>query len=115
MSAVLAWKSREVPSAFSEAKHIGFALYNAVFLMVIFIPIILTLKDHPFLSWVLTVLGLWLWFFSIFLLVIGFVHVGLFKDRNKSENDKNQLPISHMGFSSTTRSKATSSVEPMDD
>ena len=106
VSAVLAWKSRNLPSAFSEARHIGFALYNAVFLMIIFIPIILALNDQPFFSWILAMLGLWLWFFTIFLLVIGFVHVGLFQDRHKPLKEKNLLPVS-----SSSRVSGSTTIE----
>ena len=105
VSAALAWKSRGLPSAYSEAKHIGFALYNAVFLMIVFIPIILATEDQPFMSWILTQVGLWLWFFSIYLIVVGFILSGLYKDRNLSEEEKNALPdFSKGGSVSTARS-----------
>ena len=92
VSAALAWKSRGLPSAYSEAKHIGFALYNAIFLMVFFLLIILLINDEAFLTWILIVVGLWLWFLSIFLIVVGFILAGLWKDRHLDDSEKNALP-----------------------
>ena len=107
VSAVLAWKSRGLPSAYSEAKHIGFALYNAVFLMVIFIPIILATNDEAFLTWILILIGLWLWFFSIYLIVVGFILAGLWKDRHLPDSEKNALPDVSKGSRTGGTSKST--------
>ena len=102
VSAGLAWKSRKLPSVYSEAKHIGFALYVAVFLMILFIPIILTTDDQVFMSWILIQVGLWLWFFSIYLMVVGFILYGFFKDRNLPEEQKFLLPDYSKGGSTVT-------------
>ena len=110
VSAFLAWKSRGLPSAYSEAKHIGFALYNGVFLMIIFIPIILATNDEAFLTWILIIIGLWLWFFSIYLIVVGFILAGLWKDRHLDDSEKNALP----DVSKSARTGGTSkSTTPM--
>uniref|UniRef100_A0A7S4PGY8 G-protein coupled receptors family 3 profile domain-containing protein n=1 Tax=Paramoeba aestuarina TaxID=180227 RepID=A0A7S4PGY8_9EUKA len=92
VSAVLAWKSRGLPSAYSEAKHIGFALYNSVILLVFFLLIILLITDEAFLNWILIIVGLWIWFFSIYLIVVGFILAGLWKDRHLDDSEKNALP-----------------------
>lgn len=138
VAAILAWKCRAVPSAYSEAKHIGvsimsvrfplfsfflrssiiiiiscsgFAFYNAVFLLVVFIPIIFaTGSDQFILNWILTVLAIFLWFFTIHLIVCGYVLWGLFQDRHLSEEEKNKLPEVRSSSFKTGTSGATATT-----
>lgn len=93
VSSVLAILTRKMPSAFSEAKLVGFALYNATLVSAIVIPIIIVLDDDDFFSWILTELFILFFFFSTFaILAFPKVYGLLVVDRKKSSTDRNKLP-----------------------
>eukprot|EP01102_Stenamoeba_stenopodia_P007255 TRINITY_DN2021_c0_g1_i1.p1 TRINITY_DN2021_c0_g1~~TRINITY_DN2021_c0_g1_i1.p1 ORF type:complete len:765 (+),score=173.09 TRINITY_DN2021_c0_g1_i1:211-2505(+) len=102
VSSILAILTRKMPSAFSEAKLVGFALYNATLVCVIIIPIIIAVDDDFFI-WIVTVLFIEFFFFSTFaILAFPKIYGLLVIDRKKSETERNKLPTYVKGGSNPT-------------
>jgi len=64
-SSILAFLSRNYPSAFSDAKLIAFAIYNATLISMIMIPIILVISSIPFAQWLFIELLIIVFFFWV--------------------------------------------------
>jgi len=92
VASLLAFWTRNFPSAFSEAKVIGFAIYNATIIGAIFAVVVGVLKGNNFADWIFIQIGLIFWFSSTFFILVAPKLYGLWIDRSLTEGEKNKLP-----------------------
>jgi len=102
LSAVLAFLSRNYPSPYSDAKLIAIAIYNALVISAILIPIVISLGPLPFARWIFLCILIILFFLGTYIIIMLPKIVGiLFIDRNFS-TEHSALEVSRTSSSKTS-------------
>eukprot|EP01103_Thecamoeba_quadrilineata_P006336 TRINITY_DN16061_c0_g1_i1.p1 TRINITY_DN16061_c0_g1~~TRINITY_DN16061_c0_g1_i1.p1 ORF type:complete len:792 (+),score=77.76 TRINITY_DN16061_c0_g1_i1:105-2480(+) len=109
-SCILAVLTRNFPGAYSDARLIGFALYNESIVGAILIPIIFVLNTEYFIQWILITLGILFYYLSTFSIVmIPKIYGLLVVDKGRVSTDDNMLmPQSHVPTGRSNDSESNS-------
>eukprot|EP01102_Stenamoeba_stenopodia_P016362 TRINITY_DN5718_c0_g1_i1.p1 TRINITY_DN5718_c0_g1~~TRINITY_DN5718_c0_g1_i1.p1 ORF type:complete len:818 (-),score=112.47 TRINITY_DN5718_c0_g1_i1:92-2545(-) len=106
VSSILAFITRNYPSAFSESKLIGFALYNCTLVICVLVPIVGVLQAQNLTAWVAAVLTVMFFFSSTITIIMSPKIWGIYiTDRGTPLSELEKLPDSYA--SKHTRSKQT--------
>jgi len=112
-SSILAFITRDFPSAYSDSKLIGFALYNATLTMVAMVPICVAARPEKFVDWMFIVCAITFFFIATYCIIMVPKMWGIFIwDWGKDKTELEQMPqtISKTKNKSGTTKKSTSNT-----
>jgi hypothetical protein len=113
-AAFLAFKTRNVPSAFDESQHIANAIFLLIFFAVIIVPLDILVQDNPNAS--IIIQGIGQCFLGIMLLVVLF-GPKLYYIASGKANDKKMLEVAtstgNKGSSGATGRKGGAGTTPV--